>query len=127
MPIDDTDKILSEADSLIQRRAFVAASPWPSPASGIAPDPAINSGSGDNADNDLPLLTEVVTHPVPAVPQQAYLDAIHKELARWLEEELPTAVLKVTDGVADQLMKELTDQAEKQLLPRLIAHLDNGH
>nr|ALV86779.1 hypothetical protein [uncultured bacterium P11N2] len=121
MSIDDTEKILSEADSLIQRHAFATASPWPPP----APDPAITQSSHESADNDLPLLTEVVTHPVPAPPQQAHLDAIHKELARWLEEELPTAVLKVTDGVADQLMKELTYQAEKQLLPRLIAHLDN--
>jgi hypothetical protein len=30
----------------------------------------------------------------------------------------------VTDGLADQLMGELTDQAEKNLLPRLIARLD---
>jgi hypothetical protein len=50
---------------------------------------------------------------------------VNKELSRWLAEELPQAILKVTDGVADQLMKELTDQAEKQLLPRLMTHLDN--
>lgn len=76
-------------------------------------------------DDGLPLLTEVVTHPLPLlVPlKQVHIDALHKELSRWLEEELPAAVLKVTDGVADQLMRELTDQAEKQLLPRLISHL----
>jgi hypothetical protein len=34
--------------------------------------------------------------------------------------------LKVTDGLADQLMGELTHQAEKNLLPRLIARLDGS-
>ena len=51
-------------------------------------------------------------------------DALREELSRWLEQELPQAVLKVTDGLADQLMGELTEQAEKKLLPRLIARLD---
>jgi hypothetical protein len=55
---------------------------------------------------------------------QQHLDALREELSRWLEQELPHAVLKVTDGLADQLMGELTDQAEKNLLPRLIARLD---
>jgi hypothetical protein len=55
---------------------------------------------------------------------QQHLDALREELSRWLDQELPHAVLKVTDGLADQLMGELTDQAEKKLLPRLIARLD---
>jgi hypothetical protein len=55
---------------------------------------------------------------------QQHLDALRDELSRWLEQELPNAVLKVTDGLADQLMGELTDQAEKKLLPRLISRLD---
>jgi hypothetical protein len=55
---------------------------------------------------------------------QQHLDALREELSRWLDQELPHAVLKVTDGLADQLMGELTHQAEKNLLPRLIARLD---
>ena len=57
------------------------------------------------------------------MPKQ-HLDALREELARWLKQELPHAVLKVTDGLADQLMAELTHQAERNLLPRLIARLD---
>lgn len=75
----------------------------------------------------LPLLTEIVTPPRPLPPflKQALINEIHKELTHWLEEELPDAVLKITDSIADQLMRELTDQAEKQLLPNLLARLDN--
>jgi len=80
-------------------------------------------------EDGLPLLTEVITGPLPVAASftQAQLDAVHQELARWLAEELPEAVLKVTDGVADQLVKELTCQAEKQLLPCLLAHLAPHH
>ena len=80
-------------------------------------------------EDGLPLLTEVITGPLPVAASfnQAQLDAVHQELARWLAEELPGAILKVTDGVADQLMKELTGQAEKQLLPCLLAHLAPHH
>ncbi len=127
MPNDDTTRILAEADRLIRRRVFIAATPLPSSTAGAAAEPAVSAAINDSTDNDLPVLTEVVTHPMSASAalQQSHLDAIRKELARWLEEELPEAVLKVTDGVADQLMRELTHQAEKQLLPRLIAHLGN--
>lgn len=125
MPNDDTTKILAEADRLIRRRVFVATPPVPSRAAEAAAEPDVSTAIGDGKDDNLPVLTEVVTHPMPgsAIPEQFPLDAVHKELTRWLEEELPAAVLKVTDGVADQLMREITHQAEKQLLPRLIAHL----
>jgi hypothetical protein len=79
----------------------------------------------------LPVLTEVVTEQEAALAtapphMQQHLDALREELSRWLELELPDAVLKVTDGLADQLMAELTNQAEKNLLPRLIARLDGS-
>jgi hypothetical protein len=77
----------------------------------------------------LPTLTDVVTEHEAALAtapphMQQHLDALREELSRWLDQELPHAVLKVTDGLADQLMGELTHQAEKNLLPRLIARLD---
>jgi hypothetical protein len=77
----------------------------------------------------LPVLTEIVTEREAALAtapphMQQHLDALREELSRWLDQELPQAVLKVTDGLADQLMGELTHHAEKNLLPRLIARLD---
>jgi len=119
MADDNTDDLLRKADALIRRtRTFVAGSPEVEAA---APPP----------EEDLPILTEIVTeHEVAfaAAPphMQQHLDALRDELSRWLDQELPHAVLKVTDGLADQLMGELTEQAEKNLLPRLIARLEGA-
>jgi hypothetical protein len=128
------DPILSaEANRPIQRRRVFIASSANASTSPVeaAPEIAFDAVSQDAMDEEdgLPLLTEVITGPLPVAASfnQAQLDAVHQELARWLAEELPGAILKVTDGVADQLMKELTGQAEKQLLPRLLAHLAPHH
>ena len=112
-----TDILLRKADALIRRtRVFVAGSSAP------IPEPA-------PPDDDLPVLTDIVTDRDAALAtapphMQEHLDALREELSRWLDEELPHAVLKVTDGLADQLMGELTEQAEKNLLPRLMARLE---
>ncbi|MCK9388030.1 MAG: hypothetical protein M0Q22_06515 [Sulfuritalea sp.] len=117
---DDTADLLSKADALIQRnRVFVA----DSSAQAILETPA------PPHEDDLPVLTDIVTEHEAALAtapphMQRHLDALREELSRWLDQELPHAVLKVTDGLADQLMGELTHQAEKNLLPRLIARLD---
>jgi len=117
MADDDTEDLLRKADALIRRtRVFVAASSAPT----TEPTPS---------DDDLPILTDIVTEQEAALAtapphMQQHLDALREELSRWLDQELPHAVLKVTDGLADQLMGELTHQAEKNLLPRLIARLD---
>lgn len=117
MAEDDTADILRQADALIRRnRSYVAGS---TPATAHVPP----------TDDDLPILTDIVTAHEAALAtapphMQQHLDALREELSRWLEQELPHAVLKVTDGLADQLMGELTHQAEKKLLPRLIAKLD---
>jgi len=117
MADDNTAELLRKADALIRRtRVFVAGSPAPT----IQTAPP---------EDDLPVLTDVVTEHEAALAtapphMQQHLDALREELSRWLDQELPEAVLKVTDGLADQLMGELTDQAEKKLLPRLIARLD---
>jgi hypothetical protein len=114
---NNTEDVLRKADALIRRtRVFVAGS---SPE--VAPTPP--------PEDDLPVLTDIVTEHEAALAtapphMQQHLDALREELSRWLEQELPQAVLKVTDGLADQLMGELTHQAEKKLLPRLIARLD---
>jgi len=117
MAADDTADLLRKADALIRRtRVFVAGSVEPTPQA-VPPE------------NDLPVLTDIVTEHEAALAtapphMQQHLDALREELSRWLEQELPHAVLKVTDGLADQLMGELTEQAEKNLLPRLVARLD---
>ncbi|HLA33937.1 MAG TPA: hypothetical protein VJ001_03615 [Rhodocyclaceae bacterium] len=112
-----TDEVLRKADALIRRhRVFIAGAP-------------------QNAyDDDVPVLTEVVGEPEARQATRAqapfhmqpHLDALREELARWLSEELPHVVLRVTDGLADRLMGELTHQAEQHLLPRLIARLDGN-
>lgn len=117
MTDNNTEDVLRKADALIRRtRVFVA---------GSSQEAAQNS----SAEDDLPVLTDVVTEHDAALAtapphMQKHLDALREELSRWLDQELPQAVLKVTDGLADQLMGELTHQAEKNLLPRLIARLD---
>lgn len=118
MADDNTADLLRKADALIKRtRVYVAGSPAPA-AEAVTP-----------TEDDLPVLTDIVTEHEAALAtapphMQQHLDALREELSRWLEQELPHAVLKVTDGLADQLMGELTDQAEKNLLPRLISRLD---
>ena len=113
-------------------RSYVA-SPQPSPAAAEAPSTTeptlLEDLSNASVDDDIPILTEKVTDSEAALAtapphMQQHLDALREELALWLEQELPHAVLKVTDGLADQLMGELTHQAEKNLLPRLVARLD---
>ena len=119
MADDNTTDLLRKADALIRRtRVFVAASSGPAPEA-TAPE------------DDLPVLTDIVTEHEAALAtapphMQQHLDALREELSRWLDQELPHAVLKVTDGLADQLMGELTEQAEKNLLPRLIARLEGA-
>ena len=117
MADDNTEDLLRKADALIRRsRVFVAGASGPT----TPPTPP---------DDDLPTLTDVVSEQEAALAtapphMQQHLDALREELSLWLVQELPQAVLKVTDGLADQLMGELTHQAERNLLPRLIARLD---
>lgn len=118
MADDNTADLLRKADALIKRtRVYVAGSPAPA------------AKAATPTEDDLPVLTDIVTEHEAALAtapphMQQHLDALREELSCWLEQELPHAVLKVTDGLADQLMGELTDQAERNLLPRLIARLD---
>ena len=125
---DNTTDLLLKADALMRRTRSYVASPSSSP---VLPDADVAAQLADvySPDDDVPVLTEKVTADEAALAtapphMQQHLDALRDELARWLEQELPHAVLKVTDGLADQLMGELTHQAEKNLLPRLIARLD---
>lgn len=115
------------------RRTFVAAG-----AQQIAPPPAMPKLE------DLPVLTEVVTEAPPARPtimpameviEVMARELIHEqlpmqrqllaqELASWLDSELPQIVMRVLDGVTDQLVGQITEEARAALLPRLQAILE---
>lgn len=125
---DNSTDLLLKADALMRRTRSYVASPPPATTLPATEEPA-PFAEAYSSDDDVPILTDKVTDDEAAFAtapphMQPHLDALRDELARWLEQELPHAVLKVTDGLADQLMGELTHQAEKNLLPRLIARLD---
>jgi hypothetical protein len=138
--------VIDKADSLMRRhRAFVAgdmpaaAIPQESVLSGVAPAPTFQNAAEPE---DLPLLTEVVTSieeaalPAPAsdietllrerlaaaLPQQREL--LRRELALWLDEQLPQLVMRVLDGVTDQLVAQINTQARMTLLPKLQTALE---
>lgn len=137
---DDTAKLLADADKLIQRRRVFIASPSHPASPAIpahifevadestietTPTAPITHLAEHDADHEFPLLTEKVTSSAPSLAdiQALQRDAVQKELTSWLEQELPLAILKITDGIADQLLGELTRKAEEHLLPGLLAHL----
>jgi hypothetical protein len=130
------DPLPGDAVTPAPRRAFFALSlntVAPSETTHLpSPLPSLEMAHTEpNTETDLPLLTDIIAAPgnapvsadAGAPTAAADTDALHRELSRWLAEELPAAVLQVTDGIADQLVKELTDRAEHQLLPRLLAQL----
>ncbi len=45
--------------------------------------------------------------------------ALAEELSAWLDDALPQIVLRVLDGLADQLIEQVTAEARAALLPRL--------
>lgn len=124
----------SAAAAPAPRRAFFALSPnTTSPTETIQPlappplavthDETAYDGAAD-PEAELPLLTDIVVDSaIDHAGARTDAEALRRELANWLAEELPATVLQVTDGIADQLVKELTDRAEQQLLPRLLMRL----
>ena len=107
MPDDD---LLHKADALMRKhRVFVA---------GATPD--------EEPADDVPVLTEVIgPDAIPeaatttAVDIAALRGALALELETWLDQELPQHVLRVLDGITDQLIIELSLKARSELLPRL--------
>lgn len=130
MSDDDTTHILDQADALIRRhRVFVVA---PRPDENVTSTDAETAAPAEagihhtHSEPELPLLTEIVMLDEITSPslETQHAHAIHEEIMRWLDEELPGAVLKITDGLADQLVQKLTHQAENELLPRVLARLE---
>lgn len=143
-----TDNIIDKADSLMRRhRAFVAGEATPADsATAVPPAPTFSAARAEA--EDIPLLTEVVAEgagamglPLPAgsaeieallrerlaaaLPQQR--EVLRQELALWLDEQLPQIVMRVLDGVTDQLVAKINTEARMTLLPKLQAALDTDN
>lgn len=139
-----TDDVIDKADSLMRRhRAFIAGEATSvDNATAVPPAPtfvAVEAEAGD-----IPLLTEVVADAdameLPAVANSAEIEALlrerlaaalpqqremlRRELAVWLDEQLPQIVMRVLDGVTDQLVAQINTQARMTLLPKLQAALE---
>jgi hypothetical protein len=130
------DDIFQQADRLMKRhRVFVAAG---------ACNPESDS-TGVEAE-ELPILTEVVAESPEPPPPPALLreqiealarevlyerlpvqrQALADELNAWLDSELPPAIMRVLDGITDQLVAQVTLEAKAALLPRLQAALESS-
>jgi len=137
------DNLIDQANRLMRRRVFVASGAQPpSPPAPVA-EPAPPAEF-----DDLPVLTEVfapvseapaiapepVAPPEPVIPQEAIdaraaemlaarlpfqRQAVADELATWLDKELPLIVMRILDGVTDQIIGQITAEAKAALLPRL--------
>jgi hypothetical protein len=131
------DSLIDKADTLLQRRrVFVAGGS----AHQFSPPPRMESV-------ELPVLTEVVDtlSPLPleqTVPPERIealakalllerLPASQQQLAvtlsGWLDTELPQVVMRVVDGLTDQIIAQVTAEARASLLPRLQTALEADH
>ncbi len=134
------DDVLQQANQLMRRhRSFVAGGALPT-----MPEPPTDR-------DDLPVLTEVVDgadipllalpgaeSPPTVAPERiealarellferlpAQRQALAEELAAWLDSELPQVIMRVLDGVTDQLVARIADESRAALLPRLQAALE---
>lgn len=128
------DNIIDKADALMRRhRAFLAGDAT------AAGQPT--AAAAQETLEDIPTLTEVVEETAAgsaggveieailqerlaaALPQQREL--LRRELAIWLDEQLPQVVMRVLDGLSDQLIAQVNTQARTTLLPKLQAVLES--
>ena len=137
--MSDERDILEQADRLMRRhRVFLAGSQ--------ATVPVIEEVS-----DDLPVLTDMVVAtelevavppvvPTESVEQRAQVlahelllerlsaqrQAIEEELGVWLDSELPHIVTYVIDGIADQLVAQVTAAVRLELLPKLQSAVESA-
>lgn len=121
---DGTHRVLAQADALMRRhRVFIAGGNAAAEATENPP----------SQEDDIPVLTEVVAEAIaesspnespPPVPVQELLDSqrakIEQTIEQWLDEKLPEEVLRVMDGISDQLIGSLVTRMRNELLPQLL-------
>lgn len=117
---ESDDDVLRKADALMRRRRIFVAGGANDPdgAKGLAPE--------GSTDEDIPLLTEVVSPdaiPEAAMPSSVDVAALRRDLAAevesWLDRDMPLHLQHVLDGITDQLILQLSAKARTELLPRL--------
>jgi DNA-directed RNA polymerase specialized sigma24 family protein len=109
---DDDDRsrtLLSKADEFLRRRRS---------ATGGAPT---EQATPVAAEDDLPVLTDVVTNAQPGAPAKPQDVSAHiaREMDAWLDQNLSLAVLRALDGISDKLIAQIHDSAHAELLPRI--------
>lgn len=115
------DDVLQKADALMRRhRVFVAGSSKESVADAAADDVPVLT---DIVDPDSAVSTPGIQTPVDLARLR---DALASELEAWLDEELPRHVMRVLDGITDQMISHLVQQARAELLPRLQATAESA-
>jgi hypothetical protein len=117
---ENDEDVLKKADALMRRRRIFVAGGANDPdgAKGLAP--------AAEAEEDIPLLTEVVSPEAifeAATPSTVDVAALRRVLAAevesWLDRAMPLHVQHVLDGITDQLILQLSAKARTELLPRL--------
>jgi hypothetical protein len=87
---------------------------------------ALAKNDARTADDDIPLLTEIVAPedvpppPLPGIDMAALREAIAAEMEAWLDRELPAQVQHVLDGLTDRLIIHLSAAARADLTPRVL-------
>lgn len=126
---DSSEHLLVKADALMRRHREFVAKP---PVAAISETPVMASdlidetlGLADHDDDDLPVLTDIVDNianaaPVSSAPHETISgETVIAETQRWLDEELPGAVLSVLDGLADHLVNTITERCRADVLDAL--------
>lgn len=124
-PVAASDDVLQKADAFMRRhRVFVAGAAAPTAEEPVPAQPAAED------DADIPVLTEVVVAEPAAATAAAAIDparlqtALAAELDAWLDEQLPAHVMRVLDGITDQMIGQVSEKARSELLPRLLERLE---
>jgi hypothetical protein len=118
------DDLLQKADALMHRRRVFVAGASVQEEAFVA-----------NAADDIPMLTEVVDpvlltapaiEPPPTIDVAELRNAMAVELEAWLDEQLPQHVMRVLDGITDQLIIQLSLKSRAELLPKLQQILESS-
>ena len=113
---DDTSRnLLSKADEFLRRRERIGTGL-------IVGQPRADT---PNESDDIPLLTDVVSQAAIAVyfasakSRNNIKAEISREMAAWLDENLPQVVVHALDGISDRLIAQIHENVRTDLLPRL--------